>query len=75
MDVKGVLLQWFIIYLIKRFVLLADKCASGNEIKKENISNQELVAEFQKTIIKKFQKRKAHSSFINNTCGDDLADM
>ena len=48
MDVKGVLLQWFIIYLIKRFVLLADKCASGNEIKKENISNQELVAEFQK---------------------------
>ena len=54
MDVKGVLLQWFIIYLIKRFVLLADKCASGNEIKKENISNQELVAEFQKTIIKKF---------------------
>ena len=53
-DVKGVLLQWFIIYLIKKFALLADKYASGNEIKKENISNQELVAEFQKTIIKKF---------------------
>ena len=47
-DVKGVLLQWFIIYLIKKFALLADKYASGNEIKKENISNQELVAEFQK---------------------------
>ena len=28
-----------------------------------------------KTIIKKFQKRKVHSSFINNTWGDDLADM
>ena len=48
MDVKGVLLQWFIIYLIKKFALLADKYASGNEIIKENISNQELVAEFQK---------------------------
>ena len=28
-----------------------------------------------KLIIKKFEKRKAHSSFIENICGADLADM
>ena len=44
MDIKEVLLQWFIKFLIKKF-------------------------------IRKFNKRKAHSSFIDNIWGADLADM
>ena len=28
-----------------------------------------------KPIIRKFEKRKIHSSFINNICGADLADV
>ena len=39
------------------------------------MSNKELAEELHKTIIKKFKKRKLHSSFINNIWGADLADM
>ena len=34
-----------------------------------------LVEELQKPIIKKFEKRKVQSPFIDNICGADLADM
>ena len=47
--------------------------------KKKNISNKELAKELQKfirnKIIRKFKKRKVHSSFIDNIWGADLADM
>ena len=36
--------------------------------------NQQLVEELHKTIIRKFEKRKLHSSFIDNIWGDDLTD-
>ena len=52
-----------------------DKKTSGSGIKNENISNKELAEELHKPIIRKFNKRKVHSSFIDNIWGADLADM
>ena len=52
-----------------------DKKASGGAIKNENISNKELAEELLKPIIRKFQKQKVHSSFIDNIWCADLADM
>ena len=39
------------------------------------MSNQTLVEELHKAIIRKFEKSKAHSSFVGNIWGVDLADM
>ena len=52
-----------------------EKRASGSDIKNKNISNEELVEELHKPIIKNFEKRKAESSFIGNIWGADLGDM
>ena len=41
----------------------------------KNMTNQELAEELQKPIIRKFEKRKAYSFFIDNIWGTDLADM
>ena len=60
MNIKGVLLQWFINFLIKK--------TSGGAIKNEIISNKELAEELQNSIIRKFKKRKVYSSFIDNIC-------
>ena len=38
-------------------------------------ANKELAEELHKPIIRKFKKRKVHSSFIHNICGTDLADL
>ena len=46
MDIKGVLRQWFLNFLIKQ--------TSGGTVKNENISNRELVEELHKPIIRKF---------------------
>ena len=54
---------------------MRDKSASGRAIKNENISNKELADELHKPIIRKFEKGKVHSSFIDNIWGADLADM
>ena len=51
-----------------------DKKTSGRTVKNENISNKELTEELHKPIIRKFNKRKVHSPFIDNICGVDLAD-
>ena len=40
--------------------------ASGSDIKNENIPNKELAEELHKPIIRKFNKRKIHSPFIDN---------
>ena len=37
--------------------------------------NKELLEELHKPIIRKFNKRKVQSPFIDNIWGDDLADM
>ena len=50
-----------------------DKKSSGSGIvNKENI---QLADELYKPIIRKFKKRKVHSSFRDNIWGVDLADM
>ena len=43
-----------------------DKKSPGIGIKNENIFKKELAEELHKQIIRKFQKRKVHSSFIDN---------
>ena len=52
-----------------------DKKTSGSGIKNENISKKILAEELHKPIIRKFNKRKVHSSFTDNIWGADLADM
>ena len=51
------------------------KKTSGSSIKNENISNKEFAKELHKPVIRKFNKRKVHSPFIDNICGADVADM
>ena len=43
-----------------------NKRTSPSGIKNEDISNKELVEELHKQIIRKFNKRKVHSPFIDN---------
>ena len=52
-----------------------DKKTCGSGIKNENIPNKELAKELHKPIIRKSNKRKVHSPFIDNIWGADLADM
>ena len=52
-----------------------DKKTSSRTVKNENISNKELAEELHKRIIRKFEKRKVHSPFIDNIWGADLLDM
>ena len=68
MDIKEVLLQWFVNFLIK-------KTTSGSGIKNENFSNKELAEELHKPIIRKSKKRKIHSPFIDNNWSAGLVDM
>ena len=55
--------------------MLTDKSASSGGVKNENILNQELAEELQKTIIRNFEKQKVHSSVLQNIWVADLADM
>ena len=52
-----------------------DKKTSGKDVKYENIPEQQLAEELHKPIIRKFEKRKVNSSFIDNIWSADLADM
>ena len=47
----------------------------GSGIENENISSKELTEELHKPIIRKFKKRKVHSSFISSVWGGDITDM
>ena len=51
-----------------------DKKSKGNGLANNN-ENIQLINEFHKPIIKKFNKRKVYSSFKDNIWGVDLADM
>ena len=66
-DIKRVLLQWFIHFLIKK--------PSVGAVKNENMVNQKSADELNKPIIRKFGKREVYSPFIDNIWGADLADM
>ena len=52
-----------------------DKKITGSGIKNEIKSDQQFGEELHKAIIRKFEKGKAHSSFIDNSWVADLADM
>ena len=52
-----------------------DKKTEGGATKNEIMPNKKLVKELHKQIIRKFEKRKVHSSFIDNIWGVDLAHM
>ena len=52
-----------------------DKKTSGSSIKNKNISDKDLAEELNKPIIRKFKKRKVHSTFIDNIWGANIADM
>ena len=67
MDINADLLQWFISFLIKK--------TSGRAFKNENMSKKELAGELRKPNIRKVEKRKVHSHFIDNIWGADLDDI
>ena len=48
---------------------------SGITIKNENISNQKLVKELHKPIIREIKKHQVYSSYEDNIWGADLADI
>ena len=52
-----------------------DKTISGGTIKNKIISEKVPAEEWHKSIIRKFEKRKVHSPFIDNIWGADPADM
>ena len=52
-----------------------DKKTSCSSIKNENIPNKESAKDLHKPIIRNFNKRKVHLSFIGNIWGAHLADM
>ena len=66
-DIKEVLLQWFINFLIKK--------SSDSGIKNKIISNNELAEILGKPIIKKLKKRKLRSPIIDNIQAVYLADI
>ena len=49
--------------------------AKKSTIKNQITQNQQLVEELQRPIFRKFKKRTVYSSFKDNICGADLADM
>ena len=55
--------------------MLFDKKSSQSAVKNANMSNQELARKLHKPIIRKCEKQKVHSSFIDNIRGADLSDM
>ena len=52
--------------LLQRSVDSLIKNTFGGTIKNENMSNKELAEEIHKPIIRKFNKRKVHSSYMDN---------
>ena len=52
--------------LLQRSVDSPIKNNSGRTIKNENMSNKELAEEIHKPVIRKFNKRKVHSSYMDN---------
>ena len=66
MDMKADLLKQFINFLIKK---MSGAITPGGAVKSEIILKQELAEELHKPIISKLEKRKVHSSFIDNILG------
>ena len=54
---------------------LFDKKTAGGAVKNKIMPNKKLAKELHKSIIRKLEKQKVHSSFIDNIWGADLAHM
>ena len=67
MDINVDLLKWFINVSIKKIF--------GGTVKSENMSDQKLVEELHKPIIRKFNNRKVKSPLIDDIWGADLENM
>ena len=62
----------------KKSASLADKSTKGSGVTtltNKSLSQNQLTEELHKPIIRKFKKRKVHSTFKDNIWGADLADM
>ena len=75
MDINVDLHQWPINLLIKKSSDGAATLANKSAVKNENTSNKELAEELHKPIIRKFNKRKVHSPFLDYIWGAYLTDM
>ena len=62
-------------FFLKKSALLTDKSAFSGGNKNKNMPDQQLAEEWHKPIIQKFDKLKAHLSFIDNIWRADLADI
>ena len=65
MNIKEVLLQWF----TKKSDARANKFVATHKRTGINSENQQLAEELRKAVVRKFRKRKAHSSFRDNIWG------
>ena len=54
---------------------LFDRKFSGSGVKSEILPNQELAEDLQKKIIRKFEKRKVYSLYVDNIWGCNFVDM
>ena len=52
-----------------------DRKSFCRTVRNEIMSNKELGEELHEPVIRAFEKRKVHSSFIEITCGTDLENM
>ena len=59
----------------KKSAWLSDKSGKGSGFKSTIKQNEQLAEELYKPVIRKFKKRKVHSSFKDNTQSADLTDM
>ena len=55
--------------------MVLDKKTAGGAVKNGIMQNIELAEQLHKPIVRKFEKRKVHSSFKDNIWGADLAHM
>ena len=67
MDIRGLLLQYFL-NVLKKTYASRDKSDSGGETKNENMSAQQLGEELRNTIIRKL-KKKSILTFYRNYLG------
>ena len=61
--------------MVKETLALRGKSATGGTVKNEIMSIHDLAEELHKPIMRKLEKQKVHSSFIDNISGANLANM
>ena len=61
--------------MVKETLALHGKSATGGTVKNEIMSIHDLTEELHKPIMRKLEKQKVHSSFIDNILGSNLANM